>query len=216
MPQTDKIRIALADDHAMFRRGLVSILKAYKEIDVLFDAANGHELLGLIADAEEKPHVCILDIKMPVMNGYETARKLHRMYPGMFILALSMFDDESNIIQMLRSGAHGYLLKESEPAVLVDAIKTVYEKGFYDSELITETLRDKLKNSTENITISAQEASFLKYACTDMTYKEIATAMAVSERTVDGYRDRLFDKLNVKSRIGLVIYAIDNEIVDKY
>lgn len=217
-----KIPIALADDHTMFRRGLISVLKSYGDFDVLFDVSNGKELLEKIKASEEKPKVCIIDINMPVMHGYDTVRQLKQLYPDMLILALSMYDEERNIIQMLRCGANGYLLKDKEPDVLAEAIRIVNKKGFYDSELITDDimstvkLREEKIPNNKNTTVSGKELEFLKYACTELTYKEIAIAMEVSERTIDGYRDRLFEKLRVKSRIGLVMYAIRNGMVNLY
>lgn len=220
MENSERITIALADDHTMFRRGLVSILGGYKDIDVLFDASNGKELIEQIQAAKEKPRICIIDVSMPVMHGYDTVKNIKKHFPKILMLALSMYDDESNIIQMLRSGANGYILKDSEPAVLIDAIRTVDKRGFYDSELITSDIRTNLKhdrdNNTKHLPVTGKELQFLKYACTEMTYKEIAIAMDVAERTIDGYRDRLFEKLEVKSRIGLVVYALRNGIVNLY
>lgn len=212
----EKISIALADDHTMFRRGLVAILKAYNEVEVLFDAANGKELIEKIAAAKTKPQVCIIDVNMPIMHGYDTVKNIKANYPDILMLALSMYNDETNIIQMLRAGAHGYVVKDSEPTVLVEAIKTVKERGFYNSELITSHVLNNLKQEDKKSTISAQELIFLKYVCNEMTYKEIALEMDIAERTVDGYRDKLFEKLHVKSRVGLVIYALQNGIVDRF
>jgi len=215
MNKSDKIKVALADDHTMFRRGLISILKPYPDIEVLFDAANGQELIDAIQNADEKPDICIIDINMPEMNGYDTARHIKRYFPKIKMLALSMYDDEDNIIKMLRYGANGYLLKDSEPDVLVEALKAIHEQGFYHSELITTDIL-KSMNDVDTLRLSSAEIDFLKMACTEMTYKEMSMAMAVSERTIDGYRDRLFHKLNVRSRIGLVMYAIRNGIIDLY
>lgn len=215
MNKTENIAVALADDHTMFRRGLVSILKPYKHIEVLFDAANGRELVDYIKTTGRRPDVCIIDINMPEMNGYDTAKHISRHFPGIKMLALSMYDDEDNIIKMLRYGVHGYLLKDVEPDILVEALATVKAKGFYHSELITSDILNSIQDA-DSIKFTSSEIDFLKMACTEMTYKEMANAMAVSERTVDGYRDRLFNKLKVKSRIGLVIYAIRHNIVDLY
>ncbi|MBW7914626.1 MAG: response regulator transcription factor, partial [Taibaiella sp.] len=137
MNKSDTIKVALADDHTMFRRGLVSILKPYADIEVLFDVANGRELVDAIHAADIRPDICIIDINMPEMNGYDTARHIKRHFPKIKMLALSMYDDEDNIIKMLRNGANGYLLKDSEPDVLVDALKALHKQGFYHSELIT-------------------------------------------------------------------------------
>ncbi|HYD20257.1 MAG TPA: response regulator transcription factor [Flavipsychrobacter sp.] len=215
MTKVEKITVALADDHTMFRRGLISILKPYKNIEVVYDAANGQEMLDHIAMTETRPRVCIIDINMPVLNGYDTAKYIRRHYRDIKMLALSMYDDEANIIQMLRAGVSGYLLKDSEPDTLVEAIKKVHEDGFYHSDLITNDILNSVHDK-EQLKLSSLEIEFLKMACTEMTYKEMATAFNVSERTVDGYRDRLFDKLKVKSRIGLVIYAIRNNLVDLF
>lgn len=215
MDRTSKINVALADDHTMFRRGLASVLRPYKNIEVLFEAANGQELLNKIETSAMRPRVCIIDINMPVMNGYDTARYIRRHYPDIKMLALSMYDDEENIIQMLRAGVGGYLLKASEPDTLVDAIEKVDSDGFYDSELITNDILNSVHDK-DQIKLSTLEVDFLKMACTEMTYKEMAKALGVSERTVDGYRDRLFEKLKVKSRIGLVTYSIRHNLVDLY
>ena len=208
-----KIPIALADDHAMFRLGLISVLKSYGDFEVVFDVANGKDFIDKLKTVEDKPAVCIIDINMPIMHGYDTVKLIKQNYPTMRVLALSMYDEERNIIQMLRSGADGYVLKDSEPDVLAEAIRTVYRTGSHDSELITQDMRSNLRRKdedagTEPVIISGKELEFLKLACTELTYKEIATAMEVSQRTIDGYRDRLFVKLNVKSRIGLVTYAL--------
>lgn len=215
MNKSDTIKVALADDHTMFRRGLVSILKPYADIEVLFDAANGRELVDAIHATDIRPDICIIDINMPEMNGYDTARHIKRHFPKIKMLALSMYDDEDNIIKMLRNGANGYLLKDSEPDVMVDALKAMQKQGFYHSELITADILKSI-NDVDMLRLSSAEMDFLKMACTEMTYKEMSTAMAVSERTIDGYRDRLFHKLNVRSRIGLVMYAIRNGIIDLY
>lgn len=215
MNKSDTIKVALADDHTMFRRGLFSILKPYADIEVLFDAANGRELVDAIHAADIRPDICIIDINMPEMNGYDTARHIKKHFPKIKMLALSMYDDEDNIIKMLRNGANGYLLKDSEPDVLVDALKALHKQGFYHSELITADILKSI-NDVDMLRLSSAEMDFLKMACTEMTYKEMSTAMAVSERTIDGYRDRLFHKLNVRSRIGLVMYAIRNGIIDLY
>ena len=219
MSTNKTIKIAIADDHRLFREGIAGILGNYPALEIIILAANGQELLDKLADANlEKPHVCIIDINMPVLNGYDTVKTVKERYPKILTLALSMYDNEDNILKMLRCGANGYVLKDTEPAQLVNAIHDVCEYGFYHSELITNKLLTSLQNVKEADTtyLSEKELTFLKYACTEMTYKEIALQMEVAERTADGYRDRLFEKLGVKSRTGLVIYALRNGIVDIY
>jgi DNA-binding NarL/FixJ family response regulator len=157
---------------------------------------------------------------MPVKDGYETSSWLRENFPDIKVLALSMLDDENAIIRMIKSGARGYVLKESEPTELKDAINAVLQKGFYYSEMVTGRLvhsisgvDDESHNSQQVIQLTDREIEFLKLACTEMTYKEIAAKMFLSPRTIDGYRDTLFLKLDIKTRTGLVIYAIKNGIV---
>lgn len=207
------ITVALADDHTMFRRGLISILKPYRHIRVLYDVANGQELLQKLDKTEEKPDVCVIDINMPVLNGFETARRIRQGYPNMRILALSMFNNENYVIQMLRAGANGYIAKDSEPAALISAIEKIHSNTFYHSE--PGNPLDIQKYNVKLLNITPTEMEFLRLICNDISYKEVADAMNVSERTVDGYRERLFQKLGVKSRLGLVIYAMQNGYSDK-
>lgn len=218
MNKRKTIRLAIADDHNLFREGLVTILNSYKGIKVVISAANGKELLDEMAHTKTPPDVCIVDINMPVMHGYDTVMTISTDYPHIRILALSMYDDEINIIRMIRNGANGYLLKDCMPSVLVDAIKDVYEEGTYHSELVTrKVLKDsKTKKIDKKDVLTAKELNFLKLACSEKTYKEIAEELGVSERTIDGYRDRLFTKLGVRSRTGLVIYGLRNSYIDLY
>jgi DNA-binding NarL/FixJ family response regulator len=160
-----------------------------------------------------------MDINMPVKDGYETSSWLKENHPDIKVLALSMLDDENAIIRMIKNGARGYLLKESEPGELKDAINAVLQKGFYYSEMVTGRLVHSISgndtesyNSQQVIQLTDREIEFLKSACTEMTYKEIAAEMHLSPRTIDGYRDALFLKLDIKTRTGLVIYAIKNGI----
>ncbi len=214
-----KIKVALADDHSLFRKGLIEILSDFDDIEVLFEAKNGKlfvEKLSSIHSAE-RPDVCILDINMPVMNGYDVAKHLTSYYPKLKILALSMYDEDNIVIKMLKSGAHGYVLKDAEAEELVNAIKSVYQSGTYHSDVMTNKVLRKLKQAEdEKTSFTTKELNFLRYCCSEMTYKEIAEQMGVSHRTVDGYRDNLFSKLHLKSRTGLVMYAIKTGMVAVY
>ncbi len=203
------INIAIADDHTLFREGLIKILDNYRDIKVVIAAENGKELLNTLKTVQEQPQVCILDINMPVMRGYETAKQLRKIYPGMGIIALSMYDDEAKIIRMIRSGANGYLLKDCMPSILVDAIKEVYETGIYHSDIMTDEVlnRSRAEEGKKN-KLTDKELLFLTLASTDRTYKAIADEMGLSERTIDGYRDKLFHKFHVRSRVGLVMEAL--------
>ena len=210
--------IALADDHVLLRNGLANLIRNFGH-EVLFEANNGEDMIKYIQLGKE-PDLILMDINMPVKDGYETAAWLKNNYPGIKVLALSMLDDENAIIRMIKNGARGYVLKESEPAELRNAINAVLQKGFYYSEMVTGRLvhsisgvDDESQNSQQVIQLTEREIEFLKFACTEMTYKEIAAKMYLSPRTIDGYRDALFLKLDIKTRTGLVIYAIKNGIV---
>lgn len=213
MTPKPEIRIALADDHAILRKGLAELINSMEGMKIVLDADNGHELLEKLKGADPKPDVCILDINMPQMNGYETAAAIREQYEDMNILALSMYDSEFNIIKMLRAGAQGYLLKNVSPAEMQRAITDVYQHGFYHSELVTgrmlRMLHDRKSGKAE---LNENEEEFLRLCCTELTYKEIAERMYKSPRTIDGYREDLFTKLGITSRTGLVLYALKTGI----
>ncbi len=213
--------LVLVDDHTLLRNGLASLVKSLGH-GVLFEADNGKDFIEKLK-APFLPDVVLLDINMPEMDGYETAKWIRANHPKIKILALSMYDDENSIIRMLRNGARGYILKDSDPTELRDAIEALLNKGFYHSELISGKLiqaingidieEDAIKRL---VALNEREIEFLKYTCTELTYKEIADKLFVSPRTIDGYRDTLFEKLKVKTRVGLAIYAIRNGIVNLF
>jgi two-component system, NarL family, invasion response regulator UvrY len=214
-----KAKIALADDHVLLRNGLANLLKDL-DYDVVFEADNGAEFLEKL-QTNLLPDIVLMDINMPKMDGYDTTQWLKKNYPDMKVLALSMYDDENAIIRMLKCGAKGYILKDSEPTELKLAIYAVLTKGFYHSELVTGKLIHTINHLDEPehssvksvLRLNEREIEFLKLACTEMTYKQIAEQMCLSPRTIDGYRDALFEKLNLKSRVGLVLFAIKNGIM---
>lgn len=210
------ITIALVDDHILLRNGLAGMLKE-SGYTVLFEADNGKEFTEMIQKSGE-PAMVLLDINMPVMDGYATAAFIKKNYPETKVLALSMYDDEEAIIKMLKNGARGYILKDAHPADLKAAIESIMTKGFYYSEMVTGRLMRSIidepgSDIIEEDKLTDREVEFLKLAATELTYKEIAEKMHLSPRTIDGYRDDLFEKLHIKSRVGLVLYAIKNGIV---
>ena len=209
------INIALADDHAILRKGVAEILSKFPNMSVIMEAANGKEMIAKLSSAATLPDVCIVDINMPEMNGYDTAAEIKKHWPDIKILALSMYDTELNVIKMLRNGANGYVLKDSDPADLRVAIERVYKDGFYHSELVTGRMLHILHDPDGkiNIELNDRELSFLGYCCTELTYKEIADKMFLSPRTIDGYREALFRKLNITTRTGLAMYAIKAGVV---
>jgi len=210
--------IVLVDDHSLLRIGLAQLAQSLG-FTVIFEADDGKEFIERL-QTTALPDVVLMDINMPVMDGFEATQWLKQNHPDIKVLALSMYDNENSIIRMLKCGAKGYILKDSEPAELKAAIDALVSKGYYYSDLVSGKLIHAINkiedegsavNTLSNL--NDRETDFLKYACTEMTYKEIADKMFVSPRTIDGYRDGLFEKLNVKTRVGLVMYAIKNGIV---
>jgi DNA-binding NarL/FixJ family response regulator len=209
----ETFRIALVDDHRLFRSGIASLIKNLKGYDILFEAANGEELIAKIQSGLN-PDIILLDINMPVMNGINTAQWLRSAHPGIRVIVLSMFDDAEKVIAMLRLGIRGYLLKDAEPVEFELALQRVSQGDVYYPGFVTKYLIDNIDPPVDLEKLHSREVEFLKWAGTELTYKEIADQMGVSVRTVDGYRDHLFEKLDVKSRVGLVLYAIKNKLID--
>jgi DNA-binding NarL/FixJ family response regulator len=214
-----KPSVALVDDHVLLRNGLANLIRSFGEYSVLFEAGNGNDFIQQLKP-RVLPDIVLLDINMPEMDGYETALWIRRHYPEIKTLALSMYDTDNSIIRMLKNGVKGYILKDADPAELKLALESVISKGFYYSELVTGKLihtintLDVIEPQVRHVLrLNDRELEFLKLACTECTYKEIAEQMYLSPRTIDGYRDTLFEKLNVKTRVGLVLYAIRNGIV---
>jgi DNA-binding NarL/FixJ family response regulator len=205
------IHIAVVDDHTLFRQGISSLLAENEEIKIVFDANNGASLKTKLV-THPTPEVILMDVNMPQVNGYEATRWLKQLHPEIKVLALSMSEDDQSIIEMLKCGAGGYVLKESSAQELVYAIKTIARHDYFLNDLVSGKLLRSLRGET--ITpdplkeLSSNEIKFLQYCCSELTYKEIAGQMCVSPHTVDNYRDALFSKLGVKSRTGLVIFAL--------
>jgi DNA-binding NarL/FixJ family response regulator len=214
---TKQVQVAIADDHTLLRKALGKLINSFDDYVVLFEADNGKEIKNKIAQ-HIVPDLVLLDVNMPEMDGFETAGWLNKNYPKIKILALSMFSDEKTIIKMLRLGAKGYILKNIDPDELKNALDSVMKKNFYLSDYISgkiiSGLHKDVDRSDEPEPLTQREKDFLRLICTEITYKDIAAKMYVSPRTVDEYRNNLFEKLKVKSRVGLVMYAIRNGLVD--
>jgi DNA-binding NarL/FixJ family response regulator len=214
---TKKFQVAVADDHSLLRQALARLINSFDNFSVLFEANNGNEIKARLAK-HVIPDIVLLDVNMPDMDGYETAQWLHKNYPQVKVLALSMFSDENVIIRMLKLGAKGYILKNAEPEELREALNSVLEKDFYLSEYISgkivSGLNKDLDRPDDRVTLTEKEKELLRWICSEMTYKDIAAKMFVSPRTLDDYRNNLFEKLKVKTRVGLVLYAIRNRLVE--
>ena len=210
--------ITLVDDHALLRSGLASLINSFEGFKVLFEADNGKDFINQLKP-HSLPDIVLLDVTMPVMNGYETAEWIGINLPQTKVLVLSMMENDATIIRMLRLGAKGYILKDSKPEVFKQALQRVRDDGFFINDLVSSKMLHYVNNSNDlldvngSIHLTDREIAFLKLACTEKTHKEIAAEMFVSPRTVDSYRDSLFQKLAVSSRVGLVLFAIKNGIV---
>ncbi len=215
MMSEKKYTVAIVDDHSLFASSLEKLINTFPNFRVLFHAKNGSELQGRLSNAEAVPDIILLDINMPVMDGFETAVWLKQKYPRVKSLALSMEDDDQIILKMLGRGVKGYLLKDIHPEILNTALEELMEKGYYYSEKVSETLIHSLNQDVDLTTLDFKEneLAFLKLACTEKTYKEIADEMGLSPKTIDGYRQDLFKRLNVKNRVGLVIFALKNNLI---
>lgn len=217
---TNHKRIAIVDDHTMFRKGLITLINLFPGYSVSLDASNGKDFIAKL-NSTNLPDIVLMDITMPEMDGFATAEWVHKNYPEIKILALSTMDSESAIIKMIKSGAKGYVLKDAEPSELKLAFDEVIRQGYFYNEHITRKVINavsELVDSKNPVSLFAKlterELEFLKYCCTELSYKEIADKMFVSGRTVEGYRDALCQKLDLKSRVGLAIYAIKNQIIN--
>jgi len=206
------INIAIVDDHTLFRNGVAALMNEFEELNVLFGAGNGEQMQQMLMKSP-LPDIILMDINMPVMDGYKTTAWLKEKHPKIKVLALSMFDDDVAVIGMIKSGACGYVLKESKPREVLEAIKTIFSKGVYINELVSGKLLHSIVNQDNAPPLSSKEVEFLKLCCSELTYKEIADKMYVSPRTVDNYRESLFQKLNLKSRTGLVLYSIKSQLI---
>lgn len=206
--------VYIIDDHALFSKSLEVLINHYENYTVGFCGQNGKDLIFRLQDTSlPPPDIILLDINMPVMNGVETMDWLFKNFPDIPVLVLSMQDDAHLMLEMIKKGVKGYLLKDITPALLLKALDDTLHFGFFHTEKVTRALIGSLHHDRPQILdIKDKEMLFLKMACTEKTYKEIADEMHLSPKTIDGYRESLFEKLEVKSRVGLVLYAIKNNI----
>jgi DNA-binding NarL/FixJ family response regulator len=212
---SDTKYIALVDDHTMFRKGLAVLIDLFPRYKVMMDVANGREFIDQL-DPDRLPDIVLLDIHMPVMDGYATAAWLRANHPEIRLLALSTMDSDTTIIKMIQQGARGYILKDADPKELQTAFEEILAKGYYYNEVLTRKVIQSIHQGGQDHAspkLTDREMEFLKHACSEKNYQQIAGDMFVSERTVDGYRESLFKKFNVSNRVGLVLYAIKNQLV---
>lgn len=210
------IPIAIVDDHILISKALEKMLDENPKYHVVLNCSNGEEFIEKLSEAVELPAVVLMDINMPQKNGIETTLWLSVHFPDIKVIALTMLDDEKMLIKMLKANAKGYLLKDMEPAVLFQAIDTVYEEGSFYTDFVTQKLMEikleKAKTDSLLTSLKDREKEFIKWACTELTYKEIADKMFLSPKTIDGYRDSVFLKLDVRNRVGLALFAMKQGI----
>ena len=210
-----KHTIVIADDHLLIAKALSSIIEHFNNYEVLYECENGQVMMEKFKVKKNIPDIVLLDIIMPVKDGFETALWLKENHPAVLVMALTMQSDDESLIGMIKCGAKGYLNKNVHPQELEKALNMIVEKGFYYPDWATSKILHNIQdeNPSASIKLSDREIEFLNYAATELTYKEIGEKMFCSPRTVESYRDALFEKLNLKTRVGLVVYAIKNGII---
>jgi len=209
--------VVIVDDHILIAKAITSIMSNFSQFEVLYECENGIALQEKFQNPKNIPNIVLLDISMPLMDGFETAKWLKTEHPEVLVMALSMQDDDDSLIKMIKNGAKGYLLKNVHPTELEKALTTLIAKGSYYPEWVASKVfaslhADALPN-LQTLGITDREKEFLQYTITEMTYKEISEKMFCSPRTVEGYRDSLFEKLELKTRVGLAVYALKNGLV---
>ncbi|AZA92202.1 Nitrogen regulation protein C [Chryseobacterium nakagawai] len=207
-----KKTIVIVDDHILIAKALEGIIGNFSEFEVIYVCESGKDLIQKFEEGNTIPDIILMDVSMPIMDGFETAAWVTKNYPGIKIMALSMQGDDNSVIKMIKNGAKGYLLKNTHPKDLEIALTRLNTDGFFYPEWASKIIFSNLnKNDIEtSVKISEREKEFLKYTVTELSYKEIADRMCCSPRTVESYRDQLCDKLDLKTRVGLAVFAIKN------
>lgn len=209
--------VVIADDHLLIAKALTSIIDTFRRYKVLYEVPDGLVMIKEFKQKQNIPDIVLLDINMPNMDGFETARWLSDHHPEILILALSVQNDEQALIKMIKAGARGYLVKNIHPAELERALDALVDKGVYYSDTQVNAIINRVSSEDDNRQsvheVNDREKQFLQYAATELTYKEIAEKMFCSPRTVESYRDALFEKLQLRTRVGLVVYSIRHGLI---
>nr|WP_315173968.1 response regulator transcription factor [uncultured Flavobacterium sp.] len=214
-----KIKIVLVDDEVLFRKGLAFILEREPNFTIHHEDSNGQELIAFLRNTEELPDIIITDLKMPIINGVEATKIIHKEFPSIKIIALTSYDSKSFVANMIDVGAVSYLLKNASPTELINTINEVAHKGFYYSDYVLKVIKEvvlsgnKLKSYLDRSLLSEREIEVLKLICKQKNATEIGEYLFISPRTVEGHRTNLLLKTNSKNIAGLVVYAIQNELV---
>lgn len=207
-----KKTIVIVDDHILIAKALEGIIDNFKEFEVIYVAENGKDLIQKFESNNKIPDIILMDISMPIMDGFESVLWLKENHPDIKVMALSMQGDDKSVIKMIKNGAKGYLLKNTNPKELENALTKLNSEGFFYPEWASKIIFSNMNNeeSKNSVRISDREKEFLTYTVTELSYKEIADKMCCSPRTVESYRDQLCDKLDLKTRVGLAVFAIKN------
>lgn len=211
-----KKTIVVVDDHILIAKALEGIIGNFKDFEVIYVCENGKDLIQKFENNSIIPDFILLDISMPIMDGFETAAWLTKNHPKIKVMALSMQGDDTSVIKMIKNGAKGYLLKNTHPKDLENALIKLDSDGFFYPDWATRIILSNLNHEKEpenTVRISAREKEFLTYTVTELSYKEIADKMCCSPRTIESYRDQLCEKLDLKTRVGLAVFAIKNGFV---
>lgn len=215
MKNNKKHQIIVVDDHILFSQSLKMLLNSFDNFEVYNTFENGKVFVDFLASNPElEIDLVLLDVNMPILDGIQTMKWVGEHRPHLKVLALSLNDDEETIIKMLKNGARGYLLKDTSPEIFEEAMSAVIQSGIYYTELVSGILINRYDKIKNKIQLRDKEIEFVKLCCTEKTYKEIADNMNISPKTVEGYREEIFSKLELKSRVGLVLYAIKNKIYE--
>ncbi len=214
-----KIRIALVDDHVLFRRGMMAMLGLNEELEVVFDCGNGAEALNILK--EQPVDIVLMDLEMPGLDGTAATQQITSAYPDVSVIVLSMHDDEQFIVHLMKAGAKGYLLKNAEPEEIIAAIQSVFETGFYFNDRVSRVMLSGLMEDTRmkpkfsgQEELSKREIEVLRLICEEKTTTEIGEALFISPRTVEGHRNNILLKTGARNTAGMVVYAIRNRLVD--
>lgn len=213
------IRVGIADDHKIFRKGIILSLRQYTNISFVLEAENGDDLLEKLKT--NQPDIMLLDLRMPGKDGIETTKEISKLYPNIRILIITMFEDERYVSHLMENGANGYLLKNAEPAEIKKAIMEAFVRGYYLNNFVNRILLKKssarIKNApslNNEIVISEREKEVVSLICREFTASEIADKLSISPRTVESIKDRLMERFGLKNTAGLVFFAVKNELID--
>ncbi len=215
----NQIKVAIADDHKIFRKGVILSMRTYTNIKFVMEAENGQDLLDKIPEAA--PDVILCDLKMPVKDGIDATKFIAKNFPNIRVIILTMYEDERFVGHLMDCGAAGYLLKSTDPSEIKNAIMDVMRTGFYLNPFVNRVLikknfaKQKINPTlTSEIVLSDREKEVLTLVCMEFTASEISQKMSISPRTVEAIKDRLMERFGVKNSVGLVFFAMKNQLID--